>query len=628
MYKTTFLFLFLFSFCLTAQVGIGTTTPDSSAALDVNSTSAGLLIPKMTKAQRDAISSPAIGLLIYQTNSSPGFYFYDDTNTWSPIGAASADFDWTISNDDIYNANVGNVGIGTTTPSTKLHLEDTSGSITIINQDFESGLTPFTTGGNANWHIQTTNVNTGTRAAGSGNISNSQTTNMEYNVTVPTGGATLSFYYSVSSESGFDFLRFYIAGVQQDEWSGSISYTQQSYALSAGTYVLKWSYEKDFLFDGGNDEAYIDDVHISTSSSIFRIVDGSQSSGYVLTSDASGNASWTDPTGNIGDDGDWTITGADMSNANTGQVSVINDLAGNSVLYVENETDSATAGSFGVHGVTNSVDLIGSAGVMGESITQGDHEIGVMGDYAFWGSAVVGIGYLTTVGDLPTTGSVNGGQTNDIGVFGSVDYLTGIGVYALNKDLTATGFGSYVDGNFAVVSGSKSGSVPTSNGNQLLYSMESPEIWFEDFGQAKLNNGTVHIELEEMYQETIFIDNEHPMHVFLQEQGDCNGLFFIPDADGKGFTVTEKQNGNSNITFSYRITAKRRFFQDHRFGVDPIQPFENNLLNAKYVEPRTSNLEEMRVIVNNAAAEKESQKSTQQKKNSKNPEKSKVKKSK
>ncbi len=615
MYKITLLFLLLLTLRLTAQVGIGTITPDSSAALEINSTTAGLLIPKMTKAQRDAISSPAIGLMIYQTDSSPGFYFYDDGGTWVAIGVGSTgDSDWTVSGDDIYNANVGNVGIGTTTPSTKLHLEDTSGGNTIINQDFESGLAPFTTGGDANWLIQTTNVNTGLSAAGSGNISDSQTTYMEYNVTVPAGGATLNFYYEVSSESGWDFLRFYIAGVQQDEWSGIIGYTQQSYALNAGTYVLRWSYEKDSSFDGGNDEAYIDDVTIATASSIFRIVDGTQSDGFILTSDTNGNASWVDPTGTTGDDGDWTITGADMSNANTGQVSVTNSLAGNSVLYGENSSTALTAGTHGIHGVTNSVDLIGSAGVFGESVTSGTHEIGIMGDYALWGNALVGIGWATSVSDIPTTGGL-GGETNDIGVFGSVNFSTGIGVYGLNYE-TTTGFAGYYVGNHSIT-GSKSASVPTSKGNQLVYSTESPEIWFEDFGQAKLTNGIVHVSLDEMFQETVFIDSEHPMHVFLQEQGDCNGLFFTPDADGKGFTVKEKQNGTSNITFSYRISAKRRFYQNHRFGVDQLQPLENNLVNAKYVEPRTSSLEEMRVIINSAASEKNSQKSTQPKKVSK-----------
>ncbi len=65
-------FLFAFQFCGLAQVGIGTLTPATSAALDVTSTSQGLLPPRMTKIQRDAISSPVGGLMIYCTDCGGG----------------------------------------------------------------------------------------------------------------------------------------------------------------------------------------------------------------------------------------------------------------------------------------------------------------------------------------------------------------------------------------------------------------------------------------------------------------------------------------------------------------------------------------------------------------------------
>ena len=68
---------------LYAQVGINTGAPDPSAALEISSTEKGLLIPRMTKAQRDAISSPATGLMIYQTDSDEGFYYYK--NGWVSI---------------------------------------------------------------------------------------------------------------------------------------------------------------------------------------------------------------------------------------------------------------------------------------------------------------------------------------------------------------------------------------------------------------------------------------------------------------------------------------------------------------------------------------------------------------
>jgi hypothetical protein len=72
------------TFPSTGAAGIGTLTPNVSSLLEINSTTKGLLICRMTKTQRDAIVSPAIGLLIYQTNSTPGFYYYSGT-AWTAV---------------------------------------------------------------------------------------------------------------------------------------------------------------------------------------------------------------------------------------------------------------------------------------------------------------------------------------------------------------------------------------------------------------------------------------------------------------------------------------------------------------------------------------------------------------
>jgi hypothetical protein len=55
---------------VTANVGIGTATPNASALLELNSTSKALLLPRMTKTQRNAIS-PVAGMMIYQTDNTP-----------------------------------------------------------------------------------------------------------------------------------------------------------------------------------------------------------------------------------------------------------------------------------------------------------------------------------------------------------------------------------------------------------------------------------------------------------------------------------------------------------------------------------------------------------------------------
>ncbi|MBS1575110.1 MAG: hypothetical protein JST09_07370, partial [Bacteroidetes bacterium] len=70
------------------SVGIGTTNPNTSSVMDITSTEKGLLIPRMTQTQRDAIASPSISLLIYQTDNTPGFYYYNGT-AWNTVGGNS-----------------------------------------------------------------------------------------------------------------------------------------------------------------------------------------------------------------------------------------------------------------------------------------------------------------------------------------------------------------------------------------------------------------------------------------------------------------------------------------------------------------------------------------------------------
>jgi hypothetical protein len=82
-----------------AQTGIGTTTPDASAKLEINSTTKGLLAPRMTSTQRLAITLPANGLLVYQTDAPSGFYINTGTSaspTWFRVNT-----DWTKSGSDI-----------------------------------------------------------------------------------------------------------------------------------------------------------------------------------------------------------------------------------------------------------------------------------------------------------------------------------------------------------------------------------------------------------------------------------------------------------------------------------------------------------------------------------------------
>jgi hypothetical protein len=89
MSKSIFTFLFIcIVYVAKAQVGIGTTTVDGSAILDLTSNAKGLLVPRMTAAQRTAISNPATGLVVYQTDGQQGIYINSGnpgTPNWAPM---------------------------------------------------------------------------------------------------------------------------------------------------------------------------------------------------------------------------------------------------------------------------------------------------------------------------------------------------------------------------------------------------------------------------------------------------------------------------------------------------------------------------------------------------------------
>jgi hypothetical protein len=156
------------------------------------------------------------------------------------------------------------------------------------------------------------------------------------------------------------------------------------------------------------------------------------------------------------------------------------------------------------------------------------------------------------------------------GYFYAASWGTGLnnGIFAECDDGWAGWFQGHVNitGNL-YVDGTKDAKVKIDNGEYRGVScQESPEVWFEDFGESKLENGSVHIELDGIFLQTVTIDDSHPMQVFIQLYDEnCKGT--AVKRGTTGFDVIELQNGRSGAAFSYRIVAKRKGFEDLRFPV-------------------------------------------------------------
>lgn len=97
--KQIFILFVVFSINANAQTGIGTSTPNASAKLEVAATDKGFLLPRMTSTQRSAIATPANGLLVYQTDGDAGFYV--NTGSSSSVVWTRVNMDWSRSGNDL-----------------------------------------------------------------------------------------------------------------------------------------------------------------------------------------------------------------------------------------------------------------------------------------------------------------------------------------------------------------------------------------------------------------------------------------------------------------------------------------------------------------------------------------------
>jgi hypothetical protein len=127
-------------------------------------------------------------------------------------------------------------------------------------EDFETGdFSQFNwqLTGNQNWTITNISPYEGVYSAKSGPISHSQLTalSLPYEVYVED---TLSFWLKVSSEQNYDYLRFFLNGVQKGQWSGNVAWQKASFVIPVGLHTFTWQYSKDPTQSTGQDAAWID----------------------------------------------------------------------------------------------------------------------------------------------------------------------------------------------------------------------------------------------------------------------------------------------------------------------------------------------------------------------------------
>jgi len=179
------------------------------------------------------------------------------------------------------------------------------------------------------------------------------------------------------------------------------------------------------------------------------------------------------------------------------------------------------------------------------------------------GTPLIGVGQNDASG---------GSWVSGVGIGGASLDAYGVSGYSTTNAVEA--FGGYFenDGAFAKVGGWESGpwvqrkiigngSVSTivndENNNKVSMTCpETPEILFQDYGVGQLQNGTTHIDIDPILSKNIHVDADHPIKIFIQLEGECNGVY-VTNKSATGFDVIELGGGNSSVPFSYSLTANR-----------------------------------------------------------------------
>ncbi len=222
--------------------------------------------------------------IIAEMTDNTGIDLQNSYVEWQINGTAQNNFHFTYNGDNQYSADF---------PGGVIHIGDEI-AYRIIAKDNantqhttyfpESGFNTFTItdrisfeqnqfshnwifNGNQNWFVSSDNSQEGTYSAKSGDIDNNQVSDISLEFTCEEDG-DINFYKKISSEESWDYFRFYINGTMQNEWSGEVNWSNETYPITAGTYTLKWKYTKDGSLSNGGDCAWIDNITLPASSTI------------------------------------------------------------------------------------------------------------------------------------------------------------------------------------------------------------------------------------------------------------------------------------------------------------------------------------------------------------------------
>lgn len=552
---------FLISTISYSQVGIGTTNPNSNALLDVDSSiyTGGILLPRLglsSTASFAPLSAHVAGMIVYNTATAgdvtPGFY-YNNGTLWVRIGGGTATDKWDL---------LGNSG---TTPATNF-LGTTDNSAlrfrTSNTEAFEIS------GGNATNRGKLRAMTSGTSALPI----------YSWNSSTGTG-----FFLQASNVLGFSTNgteRFRIPNANQVHGGAGGTAALPFYSWSSdpdigmyriGTNILGLSTtgteRMRFLANGqvsiNNNSPLGTDRFTVTAAATEDAINGYTTTGtgvYGENSSGTGNGIFGNSS-NVGIRGYGAHGGVLESGLNAGYGAI----AWNTTALGNNRTGLLAVGqNLGLLTFQNT-----------GAILYGTESGGVGFSSLSTGTGLIGVGNAGITAISLAGGSGLAGTGTDIGIFGYASSSANLPNNSIGK---AGGYFANAEGGYAYVAawydppaggdtadinykiigtGTVSTIVKDVNNSPItMFAPEAPEILFQDYGVGKLTNGSAYISIDPNFSKNIRVDANHPLKVFVQLEGDCNGVY-VTNKTANGFTVKELQNGQSNVSFSWSIVATR-----------------------------------------------------------------------
>ena len=531
----------MFVITATAQVGIGTTSPASGALLDLSDAHRGLLVPRVSinvLGTAAPVTAPTTGLLVGTTfgGTGVGFHYWDGTQ-WVPIGGGATSNDWTLAG----NAITGTEFLGTTNTN---DLDIRTDNVDRMRVQ-ANGQVSVNFAGAANPGDQLSSVGT-------------------FAVSGYSGGTGIGVYGQ--NIGGGDA----VAGI-----NNSTGTAINGLNIGSGIGV----YAENFF--GNNYSVYA--------------LDGF----YSVYGD-----------NNIGGD---ALRGDTDSTISNGVWGTNPNATGTAVIGGANGLSIYRTGGSGIAGSGNQVGVFGYAGLGAIATANQGNAAGIfdldtdanpttIGNNGTKASAVLaGFDNVQPFGTTNTRNSYFGGYF-DAGYRSTAPAVSPTYAYVGMRYRTgANGTSAGTTTDYKIIG---TGSVSTlikdkNNIPRILFSPEAPEILFEDYGIGKLVNGIAHINIDPLLKDAIYVDDNYPLKVFIQLEGDCNGVY-VTNKSSNGFTVRELQSGQSNVPFSWHIVANRadtkvasgRLVSKHvglRFPVGP-GPLKSNELASRKENVDLSNI--------------------------------------